>query len=66
MKTLQVNGVTDLEEEDTQKDQYLTFSVGEYYGIEIRYITEIIGCRTLRRCLSCRTILKELSTFAAE
>jgi len=31
-------------EEDTQKDRYLTFSLGkESYGIEVRYVTEIIG-----------------------
>lgn len=30
--------------EDTQKGKYLTFSIGkEDYGIEIRYVTEIIG-----------------------
>ena len=31
------------EDEDTQKDKYLTFKVDdEYYGIEIRYVMEII------------------------
>ena len=31
-------------EEDTQKGKYLTFTLGsESYGIEIRYVTEIIG-----------------------
>lgn len=35
-------------EEDTQKDKYLTFSVGnEDYGIEIRYVTEIIGIQMI-------------------
>ncbi len=30
--------------EDTLKDRYLTFSIGnEIYGIEVRYVTEIIG-----------------------
>ncbi len=30
--------------EDTQKGKYLTFSLGdEFYGIEIKYVTEIIG-----------------------
>lgn len=34
--------------EDTQKGKYLTFSVGkEYYGIEIRYVTEIIGIQEI-------------------
>lgn len=32
------------EEEDTQKGKYLTFFLGnEFYGIEIQYVTEIIG-----------------------
>lgn len=32
------------EEEDTQKDKYLIFSIGkEVYGIEIKYVIEIIG-----------------------
>ncbi|MDF2544455.1 MAG: chemotaxis signal transduction protein [Herbinix sp.] len=32
------------DEEDTQKDKYLTFLLGnESYGIEIKYVTEIIG-----------------------
>lgn len=31
-------------EEDTQKDKYLIFSIGnEYYGIDIKYVIEIIG-----------------------
>mgnify|MGYP000869556517 CR=1 FL=1 len=31
-------------EEDTLKGRYLTFSVGdESYGIEVRYVTEIVG-----------------------
>ena len=31
-------------EEDTQKDKFLTFNLGnEYYGIGIEYVTEIIG-----------------------
>lgn len=35
-------------EEDTQKDRYLTFSLGnECYGIEIRYVTEIIGIQKI-------------------
>lgn len=35
-------------EQDTQKDRYLTFSLGnETYGIEIRYVTEIIGLQTI-------------------
>ena len=31
-------------EEDTQKGKFLTFSLGaEVYGIEIKFVTEIIG-----------------------
>ena len=34
--------------EDTQRGKYLTFSVGrEEYGIEIRYVTEIIGIQEI-------------------
>jgi purine-binding chemotaxis protein CheW len=34
--------------EDTQKDRYLTFSlVKECYGIEIQYVTEIVGIQTI-------------------
>lgn len=34
--------------EDTQKGKYLTFTVGEeYYGIEIVYVTEIIGIQDI-------------------
>jgi len=36
------------EEEDTQKDKFLTFSIGnEYYGIEIKYVTEIVGVQPI-------------------
>jgi len=36
------------EEEDTQEDEYLTFLIGqEEYGIEIRYVTEIIGIQNI-------------------
>lgn len=36
------------EEEDTQKDRYLTFQTGsEVYGIEIKYVTEIIGIQPI-------------------
>jgi purine-binding chemotaxis protein CheW len=35
-------------EEDTQKGRYLTFSLGnECYGIEIKYVTEIIGIQSI-------------------
>lgn len=36
------------EEEDTQKDKFLTFSLGnEFYGIEIRFVTEIVGMQPI-------------------
>ena len=37
-----------LEEEDTQRDRYLIFLLGnEFYGVEIRYVTEIIGLQAI-------------------
>lgn len=34
--------------EDTQKDKYLTFSLGkEEYGIEIKYVREIVGLQKI-------------------
>ena len=40
--------VDDIENEDTQKDKYLTFHLaGEDYGIEIRFVTEIIGIQQI-------------------
>ena len=40
--------VHDDEDEDAQKDQYLTFTVGkEEYGLEIYQITEIIGIQKI-------------------
>lgn len=36
------------EEEDTQKDRYLTFHLGdEVYGIEIAHVTEIVGIQKI-------------------
>lgn len=36
------------EEEDTQKGRFLTFLIGkESYGIEIKYVTEIIGMQAI-------------------
>ena len=36
------------DEEDTQKDKFLTFSLGtEVYGIEIKFVTEIIGMQSV-------------------
>ncbi len=38
----------EIENEDTQKDKYLTFHLaGEDYGIEIRYVIEIIGIQKI-------------------
>ncbi|WP_029915376.1 chemotaxis protein CheW [Pelobacter seleniigenes] len=40
--------MTNLDNEDTQKDKYLTFHLaGEDYGIEIRYVIEIIGIQNI-------------------
>jgi purine-binding chemotaxis protein CheW len=37
-----------MEEEDAQEGRYLTFGVaGEIYGIEIRYVTEIVGLQPI-------------------
>lgn len=44
------NSVNEMEEidEDTQKGRFLTFSIGkENYGIEIKYVTEIIGMQEI-------------------
>lgn len=47
---MSINEFTDINEieEDTQKDQYLTFPIGnENYGIEIRNVTEIIKLQVI-------------------
>lgn len=37
-----------VEEEDTQKNKYLTFTLEkEFYGIEIKYVIEIIGIQPI-------------------
>ncbi|WP_378954143.1 chemotaxis protein CheW [Pelosinus sp. sgz500959] len=37
-------------EEDTQKDKFLTFALGsEVYGIEIKFVTEIIGIQSVTK-----------------
>lgn len=37
-------------DEDTQKGRYLTFTLGqEFYGIEIKYVTEIIGLQPITK-----------------
>ncbi|MBD3408586.1 MAG: chemotaxis protein CheW [Ignavibacteriales bacterium] len=38
----------EFEEEDSQKDKYLTFKIaGEEYAIEIKFVTEIIGIQKI-------------------
>jgi purine-binding chemotaxis protein CheW len=40
--------ITGIDNEDTQKDKYLTFHLaGEDYGIEIRFVIEIIGIQSI-------------------
>ncbi len=40
--------LSNLDDEDTQKDKYLTFHLaGEDYGIEIQYVIEIIGIQNI-------------------
>ncbi|XEC96376.1 chemotaxis protein CheW [Paenibacillus tarimensis] len=42
------NMTLDMEEEDTQKGKYLTFPLDkENYGIEIRFVTEIVGIQAI-------------------
>lgn len=42
-----IDNIIDLEE-DTLKGRYLTFSIGnENYGIEVRFVTEIVGIQTI-------------------
>jgi purine-binding chemotaxis protein CheW len=37
-----------VQQEETHKDKFLTFTLGkEYYGIEIKYVTEIIGIQPI-------------------
>lgn len=44
----EMNTVLDELEEDTQKGKFLTFSLGEeYYGIDIMYVTEIVGIQPI-------------------
>ncbi len=53
----EIRTVLDEIEEDTQKGKFLTFSLGEeYYGIDIMYVTEIVGIQPI-------TIVPELPCF---
>lgn len=46
-----------IESEDTLKGKYLIFSIGkEEYGIEIRYVTEIVGIQAI-------TVVPELAAY---
>jgi purine-binding chemotaxis protein CheW len=46
-------------EEDTQKDKYLIFSIGkEYYGIDIKYVIEIIGIEPITEVPELPTYIK--------
>ncbi|PKM57789.1 MAG: chemotaxis protein CheW [Firmicutes bacterium HGW-Firmicutes-3] len=52
-----MNGFFEDQEEDTQKGKFLTFSLGEEsYGIDIMYVTEIIGIQPI-------TVVPELPNF---
>ncbi|VDN48998.1 Chemotaxis protein CheW [Petrocella atlantisensis] len=52
-----MNGLLEDQEEDTQKGKFLTFSLGEEnYGIDIMYVTEIIGIQPI-------TVVPELPNF---
>lgn len=53
----EMNTVLDELEEDTQKGKFLTFSLGEeFYGIDIMYVTEIVGIQPI-------TVVPELPDF---
>lgn len=44
----QMDNMIDEIEEDTQKGKFLTFSLGdEFYGIDIIYVTEIVGIQDI-------------------
>lgn len=44
----EVNMNEDFIEEDTQKDKYLIFKIDkEFYGVDIKYVTEIVGMQTI-------------------
>lgn len=51
--------VMDIGNEDTQKDKYLTFHIAhEDYGIEIQYVTEIIGIQKITEIPSMPEFIK--------
>lgn len=55
-----MSGLTEMEQveqEDTQKGKYLTFTLGnEHFGIEIKHVTEIIGIQEI-------TVVPELPDY---
>ena len=54
-----INAALDADEEDTQKDKYLTFRLGsEEYGIEIKYIIEIIGIQKITAVPNIKSYIK--------
>lgn len=49
----------DFDDEDTQKDKYLTFRLHpEEYGVEIRFVTEIIGIQKITEVPDVDTYVK--------
>lgn len=53
----ELNGMIDGLEEDTQKGKFLTFTLGEeLYGIDIMYVTEIVGIQPI-------TVVPELPEY---
>lgn len=53
----EINTILNEMEEDTQKGKFLTFSLGnEFYGIDIMYVTEIVGIQPI-------TVVPELPDF---
>ena len=53
-----ISNIVEVEvDEDTQKDKYLTFHLGnEDYGIEIRQVTEIVGIQKI-------TVMPEMPAY---
>jgi len=55
----EIDDLIDEDDEDTQKDKYLTFTVGEEeYGIEIYFVTEIIGIQKITDVPDMPTFIK--------
>jgi purine-binding chemotaxis protein CheW len=57
MEIFMGTATTNAQEEDTQKDKFLTFTIGgETYGIDILFVTEIVGMQPI-------TALPELADY---